>query len=123
MSVWALPDLQWVRDQHDCGGDHAGGGEATHVLPLHPQAVDLSLLHPKGEHIIGTGYRMTPQDATTELGETLLAAVARIAVREVADRLQREYRSPELGTSLQEGLWKPGIGRGDVQGIQKWERQ
>ena len=64
MLAWAFVDYLLVQDQYDCAGDHAGGWETSHVLALHPQTVDLSLLPAEGDRLIGAGGKMAPQDAT-----------------------------------------------------------
>ncbi len=53
------------------------GWETSHLMALHPETVDLSLLPPKGEPLIGVGGRMAPQDATAEFGAEILQAAAR----------------------------------------------
>lgn len=106
MLAWACVDYLLVTDQYDCAGDHAGGWETSHVMALHPETVDLSLLPPKGQKLVGAGGRMAPQDATVEFGRETLQASAEVIIREVKHRLAhpRMYRSH--GRSLLEGLWK-----------------
>jgi creatinine amidohydrolase len=106
MLAWAFVDYQLVEDQYDCAGDHAGGWETSHVLALHPETVDLSLLPPKGEKLVGAGGRMAPQDATAEFGQEVLEAAAEIAVREVQHRLDYGHLYRGHGNSLREGLWR-----------------
>ena len=106
MLAWAFVDYLLVSDQYDCAGDHAGGWETSHLMALHPETVDLSLLPPKGEHIVGAGGRMAPQDSTAEFGEEILEAAAEIAVREVTHRLHHKKEYLRHGRSLQEGLWR-----------------
>jgi len=106
MLAWACVDYQMVRDRYDCAGDHAGGWETSHVMALHPQTVDLSLLPPKGEKLVGAGGRMAPQDANAEFGRETLEAAADVVIREVRDRLDNPGRYAGHGNSLREGLWK-----------------
>lgn len=106
MQAWAFVDYLLVRDQYDCAGDHAGGWETSHVMALHPETVDLSLLPPKGEKLIGIGGRMAPQDATAEFGRETLEAAAEIAVREVKHRLEHKEMYHGHGNGLREGLWR-----------------
>ena len=87
MLAWACVDYLLVRDQYENAGDHAAGWETSHLLALHPETVDLSLLPPKGEPLIGVGGRMAPQDATAEFGAEILQAAADIIVQEVQHRL------------------------------------
>lgn len=114
MLAWAFVDYQLVSDQYDCAGDHAGGWETSHLQALHPETVDLSLLPPKGEHIIGTMYGMAPQDSTAEFGQEILEAAVEIAVREVAHRLQHKEEYLGHGRSLQEGLWRSETRKSDT---------
>ena len=63
-------------------------------MHLHPGTVDLSLLPPKGEELVGAGGRMPPQDATAAFGGETLDAACEVVLEEVADRLEnpRRYR-------------------------------
>jgi creatinine amidohydrolase len=106
MLAWACVDYLLVRDQYENAGDHAAGWETSHVMALHPQTVDLSLLPPKGEPLIGVGGRMAPQDATAEFGAETFQATANIIVREVQHRLTHKALYRGHGNSLREGLWK-----------------
>ena len=106
MLAWAFVDYLLVQDQYDCAGDHAGGWETSHVLALHPETVDLTLLPPKGEKLIGAGGRMAPQDATAEFGRETMEAVVEIVVQEVKHRLEHPEMYKGHGNSLREGLWR-----------------
>lgn len=106
MLAWACVDYHLVSSRYDCAGDHAGGWETSHVMALHPDTVDLSLLPPKGEKLIGAGGRMPPQDASADFGRETLEAAAEIAVREVRHRLEHRERYRGHGNSLKEGLWR-----------------
>jgi creatinine amidohydrolase len=106
MLAWAFVDYLLVQDRYDCAGDHAAGWETSHLLALHPQTVDLALLPPKGERLIGVGGRMAPQDATPEFGRETLEAAAEVAVREVAHRLAHRETYLGHGNCLCEGLWR-----------------
>jgi creatinine amidohydrolase len=110
MLAWAFVDYKLIADQYDCAGDHAGGWETSHVLALHPETVNLSLLPPKGERLIGVGGRMAPQDATAEFGQETLEAAAEIAVREAKHRLEYGHLYRGHGNSLREGLWRKETG-------------
>jgi hypothetical protein len=74
-------------------------------MALHPETVDLSLLPPKGEPLIGVGGRMAPQDATAEFGAEILQAATDIIVQEVRHRLAHKAMYRGHGNSLREGLW------------------
>lgn len=106
MLTWAFVDYLLVRDQYDCAGDHAAGWETSHVMALHPQLVDLSLLPPKGEKLVGIGGKMAPQDATALFGRETFEKAAEIAVQEVKHRLAHKEQYRGHGNSLREGLWK-----------------
>ncbi len=108
MLAWACVDYLLLRDEYECTGDHAGGWETSHVLALHPQTVDLTLLPPKGEPPVGAGGRMAPQDATATFGRQTLEAAARVIVREVQHRLAHKAEYLSHGNSLREGLWRDG---------------
>jgi len=106
MLAWAVVDYLLLRDRYDCAGDHAAGWETSHMLALYPEAVDLSLLPPKGGRLVGVGGRMAPQDATAQFGRETLEAAAEIVVREVQHRLAHPEMYRGHGNSLREGLWR-----------------
>jgi creatinine amidohydrolase len=106
MLAWAFVDYLLVRDRWEMAGDHAAGWETSHMLAIHPQTVDLGLLPPKGDPLVGVGGRMAPQDANAELGRESLAAAAEIAVREVQHRLAHPELYRGHGNGLREGLWR-----------------
>jgi|GEM_PF-174341 len=106
MLAWAFVDYLLVSDKYDCAGDHAGGWETSHVMALHPETVDLSLLPPKGEKLIGAGGKMAPQDSSADFGWETLHAAADIAVNEIRHRLQHPEMYRGHGLSLTEGLWR-----------------
>jgi creatinine amidohydrolase len=106
MLAWAFVDYLLVKDQYESAGDHAAGWETSHLLALHPESVDLSLLPPVGERLIGVGGRMVPQDATAEFGWETLEAAAEIAVKEVTHRLKQPQLYRGHGNCLREGLWR-----------------
>jgi len=110
MLAWAFVDYLLVQGQYDCAGDHAGGWETSHVLALHPQTVDLSLLPAKGDRLIGAGGKMAPQDATAAFGQETLEAAAEVAMREVKHRLEHREMYHGHGNSLKEGLWRTATG-------------
>jgi hypothetical protein len=68
--------------------------------------VDLTLLPPKGQPLVGIGGRLPPQEASAEFGQRTLAAAAEVAVREVAHRLAHPERYRGHGEALREGLWR-----------------
>ena len=106
MLAWAFVDYLLVRDRYPHAGDHAAGWETSHLLALHPDTVDLSLLPPPGEPLIGVGGHLDPRQATAAFGRETLEAAAEIAVREVQHRLQYPHLYRGHGNSLREGLWR-----------------
>ena len=106
MLAWAFVDHLLVTDQYDCAGDHAGGWETSHVMHLHGETVDLSLLPEKGQKLVGAGGRMAPQDASAAFGRETMAAAAEVAVKEVAHRLANPGMYRGHGRCLTQGLWK-----------------
>ena len=78
-----------------------------HLLALHPETVDLSLLPPKGSDLVGIMVsNMLPQDATAGFGRRTLEEAADVVLEEVGHRLAHQELYRQHGTSLQEGLWK-----------------
>lgn len=106
MLAWAFVDYLLVDGIYSEPGDHAGGWETSHMMALHPETVDLSLLPPKGERLIGVGGAMAPQDSSAEFGREIIEAAAKIAVSEVTHRLENRHLYQGHGRSLAEGLWK-----------------
>lgn len=106
MLAWAVVDYLLLRDRYENAGDHAGGWETSHMMALHPQTVDLGLLPPKGERLVGVGARMAPQDASARFGRETLDAAAEIVVREVQHRLAHRHLYRGHGNCLREGLWR-----------------
>jgi creatinine amidohydrolase len=106
MLAWAFVDYLLVQDQFEGAGDHAAGWETSHVLALHPETVDLSLLPPEGTRPTGVGGHLDPRKATAEFGDETFDAAADIVIREVQDRLDHPEHYRGHGTSLKEGLWR-----------------
>lgn len=106
MLAWAFVDYQLVSHLYEGAGDHAGGWETSHVLALHPDKVDISLLPPKGERLVGVGGALQPQDSSAEFGRATLESAAEIAVQEVKHRLENKVIYARHGNSLKEGLWR-----------------
>ena len=76
------------------------------MLALYPETVDLSVLPPEGEKLIGAGGKMAPQDSTPAFGNETLDAAADLMVREARHRLENPNVYFGHGGSLREGLWK-----------------
>lgn len=105
MLAWACNDYSFLQDQYDCAGDHAAGWETSHLMHLCPDSVDLSLLPPKGEPLVGVGGVMQPQDATAAFGKEILEASAKAIIKEAAHRLEHREDYAGHGNSLRENLY------------------
>ncbi len=108
MLAWACLDYLFLEDRYEFAGDHAGGWETSHLLALHPEAVDLDRLPPKGAPLIGIMGRMPPQEATAELGRRTLEESAEAILPEVRHRLENPDLYKQHGWCLREGLWRGG---------------
>jgi creatinine amidohydrolase len=104
--AWACLDYLPLTDRYESAGDHAAGWETSHLMHLHPDTVDLSLLPPKGDPIVGVAGHMPPQDSSPEFGRETLEASAEVIIREVDHRLRHREQYHGHGNSLREGLWK-----------------
>jgi creatinine amidohydrolase len=109
MLAWAFADYLLVKDAYPTSGDHAGGWETSHVMTLHPETVDLDLLPPKGEPVVGTMWSIDPRDSTAEFGEETIEKAVYVATNEVRDRVVNPDRYMGHGTALREGLWRKGV--------------
>jgi creatinine amidohydrolase len=103
--AWACADFLLLEKAYPQAGDHAAGWETSHMLALHPGTVDLSLLPPKGEKLVGVGGKMPPQDATASFGQETIDAAAKVMVCEAQHRLDHPKAYRKHGRTLQEGLW------------------
>ena len=92
-----------VKDEYECAGDHAGGWETSHMLAIHPETVDLSLLPSEGEKLIGAGGKMDPRESNAEFGRETIEKAVDAALREVKNRLENPGRYRGHGTVLLEG--------------------
>ncbi len=106
MLAWACVDYLFLTDRYDTAGDHAGGWETSHLMALYPERVDLTLLPPKGQPLVGIMHGMPPQDATAEFGKRTLEDSAKAVLREVRHRLEHPELYHPHGCSLKEGLAK-----------------
>lgn len=106
MLAWACVDHLLVRDRYPQSGDHGGAWETSHLMHLHPDTVDLSLLPPEGEPVVGVGSHTPPQRSTAALGRETLEHAAEVLAQEAGHRL----RNPQLywghGEHLKQGLWR-----------------
>ena len=76
------------------------------MLALHPQAVSLSQLPPKGEKLVGIMRSMAPHDATAEFGRRTMEESAEAVLKEVEHRLANPELYRQHGANLQEGPWR-----------------
>jgi len=104
MLAWATVDYLHLKDKYDCAGDHAGGWETSHLMAIDKDLVDLSVLRPRGEALVGAGGRMDPRDSNATFGEKIFADAAEAIVRETLHRLHNMGMYEGHGMSLSEGL-------------------
>jgi len=109
MLAWACLDYLFLEDRYPYAGDHAGGWETSHLLALHPEAVDLGRLPPIGQPVTGVEGKLPPQEASAELGRRTLEESAEHILKEVRHRLENPRLYRQHGWCLREGLWRtPG---------------
>ncbi|NLI60891.1 MAG: creatininase family protein [Clostridiales bacterium] len=106
MLAWTFVDYALVDHLYENAGDHAAKWETSHMMALHPETVDLSLLPPKGDKLIGVLGNTYPQDSTKEFGQETMDKAAEIAIKEAHHRLNNPHLYLGHGLSLREGLWK-----------------
>lgn len=106
MIPWAFVDYELVKEFYADAGDHAAIWETSHMMALHPETVDLGLLPPKGEKLVGVMGRTYPQDATPEYGNEIIEKAVEIAVKETHHRLNFPEFYRGHGTALREKLWQ-----------------
>jgi creatinine amidohydrolase len=116
MLAWGCVDFLLVAKDYPQAGDHAAGWETSHMLALHPQTVDMSLLPPKGGKLVGVGGKIPPQDATASFGRETIDASAEVMAREVRHRLDNPSAYRKHGRTLQEGLWRKENAAQNVDG-------
>lgn len=109
MLAWACLDYLFLEDRYPYAGDHAAGWETSHLLALHPEAVDLGRLPPIGQPVTGVEGKLPPQEASAELGRRTLEESAEHILKEVRHRLENPKLYRQHGWCLREGLWRtPG---------------
>lgn len=109
--AWAFLDSRIAQDKYRGLGDHGAGWETSHLMHLHPEAVDLSVLPPKGGKIVHVVGKMPAQDATAAFGRETFEHVAGIVVREVRHRLEHKKAYLAHGQGFLERRWEDGAGR------------
>ena len=106
--AWACADFALLRGAYPFrAGDHAGGWETSHMMALHPQTVDLSVLPAdKTAKLLGAGGAIPPQDSSAAFGWETMNKATDAMIAEVRHRL--DYRSvyQRAGESMLEGQWR-----------------
>jgi creatinine amidohydrolase len=100
MLAWAFGDFRLLADSYENPGDHGGGWETSHLMASHPESVDISILPPEPEKVVGAGGSRPPQSATAEFGHEIYEAAADVAVVEVARRLSNPSAYRGHGKSM-----------------------
>jgi creatinine amidohydrolase len=108
MLAWAFIDFNLVEHLVPGGGDHGGAWETSRVMAFQPQTVDLSVLPPRGEPVVGTMWRpeLDPHDADPNSVRDALEAAVDVAIEEVKHRLANRWTYLSHGRSMCEGLWR-----------------
>ena len=106
MLAWTFRDDLLLADMYEHAGDHAAKWETSHMMALHPETVDLNLLPPKGEPLVGIMGQTHPQDSTESFGCEILEAAVDLALKEVKHRMDHKEHYWFSGKCLDEGLWK-----------------
>jgi creatinine amidohydrolase len=106
MLAWAFVDFLLVKDLFTYAGDHGAGWETSHIMALYPETVDLGILPPKGENVIGVGGGIPPQDSTADFGWKTINSAVDIAIKETHHRLSHPHLYNGHGCWLREGLWR-----------------
>jgi creatinine amidohydrolase len=106
MLAWACLDYLFLEERYDYAGDHAAGWETSHLLALHPEAVDLGRLPPEGQPLTGIMGRLPPQRSEAELGRRTLEESAEAILKEVRHRLEHPELYKQHGRYLHQRLWK-----------------
>lgn len=107
MLAWAFADYLLAEDKYPAPGDHGAGWETSHLMYLHPDTVDLSLLDENDDQLIGVlvGKR-SPRYATAEFGREIIDYAVGKALLEVNDRLEYPHLYGNHGRCLIEERWK-----------------
>lgn len=104
MVAWAFADYMLVRDRYPKAGDHAGVWETSHLMHLHPETVDLSLVKEKEEDLIGVMVTdRSPAASTAQFGKEIIDYAVEKALVEVKNRLAHPGRYRSHGGALREG--------------------
>jgi creatinine amidohydrolase len=108
MLAWAFIDFALVEDMVPGGGDHGGAWETSRVMVTNPETVDLGVLPPRGEPVVGTMWapELDPHNANPDTVRHAMEAAADVAVEEVKHRLANRWTYLSHGKSLVEGLWR-----------------
>jgi creatinine amidohydrolase len=104
MVPWCFANFEVMQDYK---GDHGGGFETSQMMVLHPNTVDLSLLPPRGEKVVGvTMPHYDPRDANVALGKSGIDETVEVAIREAKHRLLYPELYRTNGKYFRMGLWR-----------------
>ncbi|HPY94792.1 MAG TPA: creatininase family protein [Clostridia bacterium] len=104
MLAWAFADFLLVKDRYPKAGDHGANWETSHLMHLHPETVDLSLVKEKPEELIGVMITdRSPAASTAEFGKEIIDYAVEKALAEVNNRLKNPGRYLSHGGALREG--------------------
>lgn len=99
--AWSFGDAYLIEDQYPNAGDHGGCWETSHLMHLHPETVDLSLLPERDEDLVGILIcNRSPREATAEFGKEIIDRAVATALDEVQDRLAYPERYRGHGRCL-----------------------
>jgi creatinine amidohydrolase len=117
MIPWCFTNFQVMKEYK---GDHGGGFETSQMIYFHPQTVDLSLLPPRGEEVLGTNMPYyDPRDANRDLGKSGVDETVEAAIREARHRLLYPALYRNNGRYIQMGLWREEFGN---KPITEWSK-
>ena len=88
MHVWATVEYLHLLDRYQRVGGHSSGWETSYLLASNPECVDLSVLPPRGEKLLGVFGEMPPHDADAEFGKKLYREAAELITKEALIRLK-----------------------------------
>jgi len=117
MIPWCFTNFQVMADYK---GDHGGGFETSQMMYFHPQTVDLSLLPPRGQEVLGVNMpHYNVHDANPALGKSGVDETVEAAIREARHRLLYPELYRSNGRYTQMGLWREQFGD---KPLNQWKR-
>jgi creatinine amidohydrolase len=103
MVAWAFADFLLMEDYYSNPGDHGACWETSHLMFLHPDTVDLSLLEEHDKDLIGiliTNH--SPREASAVFGQETIEKTTHEVLREVKKRLTNPGYYRNHGRALME---------------------